>query len=83
MFEKSTGLRREFLASKSRNLAELNEMGREGLEAAKRFALNYCIGQKFRRTKLIPAVERLELRALAEALSLVREKPVYLFWRNR
>ena len=81
-FEKSTGLRREFLASKSKNLAVLNEMGREGLETVKRFALNYCIGQKFRRVKLIPAVERLELEALAEALSLVRGKPVYLFWRK-
>ena len=81
-FEQATGLRREFLASKNRNLAALKEMGREGLDAARRFALNYCIGTKFRRVKLIPAVERLELEAVAEALSLVRGKPVYLFWRN-
>src|SRR5487761_1681549 len=81
-FEQGTGLRREFLASKNRNLAALNEMGREGLDAARRFALNYCIGTKFRRVKLIPAVERLELEAVAEALSLVRGKPVYLFWRK-
>ncbi len=40
-FEQATGLSREFLASKNRNLAAMNEMWREGLEAARRFALNY------------------------------------------
>ena len=81
-FEQATGLRRECLASKSRNLAALKEMGREGLESARRFALNYCIAAKFRRVKLTPAVERLELEALAETLFLVRGKPLYLYWRN-
>ncbi len=81
--ENSSGLRREFLASKTRNLAAVNGMGKEALEAVRSFALKYCVSSKFRRSGLIPAVKRMEAEALAEALSFVRGKPVYLYWKKR
>jgi ABC-type ATPase with predicted acetyltransferase domain len=80
--EVHTKLRRELLASKSLNLKIVSRMNPKQLELAIKFALGFCVASKFRRTELVPKVEARNKQALAEALSLVRGNPLYLYWRN-
>ena len=80
--ESHTKLRRELLASKSLNRKILSRMNPKQLELAIKFALGFCVASKFRRTELVPKVHSGDTQALAEALSLVRGNPLYLYWRN-
>lgn len=80
--EKATGLRRELLSSKSRNMAMLSKMNKEQLQVVQRFALNHGVSDKFRRKELIEPCKRMERDALAEALSLARGAPICLYWKK-
>ena len=80
--ETHTKLRRELLASKSLNLKILSRIKPEQLKLVIKFALGFCVASKFRRTELVPKVEKGDKEALAEALSLVRGNPLYLYWKN-
>jgi GNAT superfamily N-acetyltransferase len=80
--EQAYGLRRELLASKKTNLKILQKLTPSKLILAQRFALNWCVAKKFRKVELVPKVERMEMEALAEALSLLRGNTIYLFWKH-
>ena len=80
--EKATGLRRELIASKKSNLKILDRLSKEELKFAQQFALKWCVPKKFRKTILIPKVKALDKEAIAEALSLLRGRTVYLYYRK-
>ena len=80
--EKATGLTRELIASKKSNLKILDRLNKEELKFAQQFALNWCIAKKFRKTILIPKVKALDKEAIAEALSLLRGRTAYLYFRK-
>jgi GNAT superfamily N-acetyltransferase len=80
--EMNTRLRREMLASKSLNLRIISQMNRNQLELTRKFALSFCVAKKFRGMALIPKIKQGDKKALAEALSLLRGNPLYLYWKN-
>jgi ABC-type ATPase with predicted acetyltransferase domain len=80
--EKVTGLRRELIASKKSNLKILDRLHKEELKLAQQFALKWCVSKKFRKVQLIPKVHAGDKQAIAEALSLLRGKTVYLYWKQ-
>ncbi len=78
----SFGFRRELLASKGESLKILSHLEREDLEKVAKFALRNCVGNKYRKPRLIPGVKALDIETIAEALKNVKSNAVYLWWRN-
>jgi ABC-type ATPase with predicted acetyltransferase domain len=81
--EKETGLKRELLASKKTSMKVLRGLARSKIKVAQSFALNWCVAKKFRKTILVPKVRAFDREAIAEALSLLRGRTLYLYWSKK
>ena len=81
--ERDAGLKRELFASKKTSLRILRRLTKSKCKLAQHFALNWCVARKFRKAELIPKVEKMDLASIAEALSLLRGKTLYLYWRKQ
>ena len=78
----SLGFRREMLGSRRQNMKIMSRLGKNGLEMVSRFALNNCVGNKFKAVRLEAKVRALDKEALAEALQYTKGHPLYLYWHN-